>query len=112
MCGQLLTGTVSLQSLREQMVTKCVNTLFSYRKFCATTSSSGQLILPEALKLLPLYTLAAQKGTLMRSEIPAVRCIPLYLICIPLCLICIPLYVICIPLYLICIPSSSCRSTP
>lgn len=68
MCNQLLTGTASLQQLRESMTTVCVNTLYAYRKFCATTSSSGQLILPEALKLLPLYTLAAQKGVLLRSE--------------------------------------------
>jgi len=51
-------------------VTACVNSLYSYRKYCATTSSSGQLILPEALKLLPLYTLAVQKGTLLRADSP------------------------------------------
>jgi hypothetical protein len=46
-----------LPLVREQVTTLCINALFSYRKFCATVSSSGQLILPEALKLLPLYTL-------------------------------------------------------
>lgn len=46
-----------LANVREQMMNLCVNALVSYRKFCATVSSSGQLILPEALKLLPLYTL-------------------------------------------------------
>lgn len=39
------------------MTNLCVNVLLSYRKYCATVSSSGQLILPEALKLLPLYTI-------------------------------------------------------
>jgi protein transport protein SEC24 len=48
-----------------------VHTLFSYRKFCATTSSSGQLILPEALKLLPLYSLAVTKCPMLRTETPA-----------------------------------------
>ncbi|KAF9681688.1 hypothetical protein SADUNF_Sadunf05G0028700 [Salix dunnii] len=43
--------------VRERVTNFCINILLSYRKFCATVSSSGQLILPEALKLLPLYTL-------------------------------------------------------
>lgn len=46
-----------LSQVREQATNLCINILLSYRKFCATVSSSGQLILPEALKLLPLYTL-------------------------------------------------------
>lgn len=32
-----------------------VNILHAYRINCASTSSHGQLILPESLKLLPLY---------------------------------------------------------
>jgi len=67
----LLTGNAPLAAMRESCVQKCVNMLYSYRKFCATTSSSGQLILPEALKLLPLYTLAVQKCSLLRSDTPA-----------------------------------------
>ncbi|XP_042386495.1 protein transport protein Sec24-like At4g32640 [Zingiber officinale] len=47
----------SLSQVREQIINLCINILHAYRKFCATVSSSGQLILPEALKLLPLYTL-------------------------------------------------------
>jgi len=35
----------------------CVSVLYAYRKYCATSSSTGQLILPEALKLMPLATL-------------------------------------------------------
>ncbi|PRQ36896.1 putative von Willebrand factor, type A, Zinc finger, Sec23/Sec24-type, sec23/Sec24, trunk [Rosa chinensis] len=53
---------------REQMTNLCINSLLSYRKFCATVSSSGQLILPEALKLLPLYTLALIKSTGLRTD--------------------------------------------
>ncbi|KAJ6996198.1 protein transport protein Sec24-like, partial [Populus alba x Populus x berolinensis] len=49
--------------VQEQVTNFCINILLSYRKFCATVSSSGQLILPEALKLLPLYTLALIKST-------------------------------------------------
>ncbi|KAI5067109.1 hypothetical protein GOP47_0017637 [Adiantum capillus-veneris] len=58
----------SLAQLREKMTNSCVNILFTYRKFCATASSAGQLILPEALKLLPLYTLALTKSIGLRSD--------------------------------------------
>ncbi|KAJ0013418.1 hypothetical protein Pint_20562 [Pistacia integerrima] len=57
-----------LVNVREQMMNLCVNALVSYRKFCATVSSSGQLILPEALKLLPLYTLALIKSAGLRND--------------------------------------------
>ncbi|CAN8268324.1 unnamed protein product [Cochlearia groenlandica] len=60
--------TKELQLVKEQAINNCISTLYSYRKFCATVTSSGQLILPEALKLLPLYTLALTKGTGLRTE--------------------------------------------
>ncbi|XVE95488.1 hypothetical protein REPUB_Repub02eG0102100 [Reevesia pubescens] len=60
--------TSPLVQVREQITNLCINILLSYRKFCATVSSSGQLILPEALKLLPLYTLALIKSTGLRSD--------------------------------------------
>ncbi|KAG0465602.1 hypothetical protein HPP92_019766 [Vanilla planifolia] len=55
--------TAPLSQVREQITNLCVNILHSYRKYCATVSSSAQLILPESLKLLPLYTLALSKST-------------------------------------------------
>ncbi|GFP82423.1 protein transport protein sec24-like cef [Phtheirospermum japonicum] len=58
-----------LAQVRDQATNVCINILYSYRKFCATVSSSGQLILPEALKLLPLYTLALLKSTGLRSDV-------------------------------------------
>ncbi|XP_039056227.1 protein transport protein Sec24-like At4g32640 [Hibiscus syriacus] len=60
--------TAPLKQVRDQVTNLCINTLLSYRKFCATVSSSGQLILPEALKLLPLYTLALIKSTGLRND--------------------------------------------
>ncbi|KAG1331481.1 Protein transport protein Sec24-like [Cocos nucifera] len=57
-----------LSEVREQITNLCINILHSYRKFCATASSSGQLILPEALKLLPLYTLALVKSIGLRND--------------------------------------------
>uniref|UniRef100_A0A7N0TRM7 Uncharacterized protein n=1 Tax=Kalanchoe fedtschenkoi TaxID=63787 RepID=A0A7N0TRM7_KALFE len=57
-----------LVHVKEQVINLCINILYSYRKYCATVSSSGQLILPEALKLLPLYTLALKKSIGLRSD--------------------------------------------
>ncbi|KAG6510198.1 hypothetical protein ZIOFF_028207 [Zingiber officinale] len=54
---------------REQIINLCINILHAYRKFCATVSSSGQLILPEALKLLPLYTLVLERDIELRDAI-------------------------------------------
>ncbi|KAG9454824.1 hypothetical protein H6P81_007728 [Aristolochia fimbriata] len=51
-----------LPQIKEQVMNLCINILHAYRKYCATVSSSGQLILPEALKFLPLYTLALVKS--------------------------------------------------
>lgn len=60
--------TNPLLHVREQVTNLCINILHAYRKFCATVSSSGQLILPEALKLLPLYTLALIKSIGLRTD--------------------------------------------
>lgn len=57
-----------LSQVREQIMNLCVNILHSYRKFCASVSSTGQLILPESLKLLPLYTLALSKSIGLRND--------------------------------------------
>ncbi|XP_027095162.2 protein transport protein SEC24 C [Coffea arabica] len=57
-----------LVQVREQVTNLCINILHSYRKFCATVTSPGQLILPEALKLLPLYTLALIKSVGLRTD--------------------------------------------
>ncbi|KAH0671423.1 hypothetical protein KY290_026782 [Solanum tuberosum] len=62
--------TAPLPQIREHVTNHCINILYSYRKFCATVSSSGQLILAEALKLLPLYTLALIKSTGLRTDGP------------------------------------------
>lgn len=42
--------------------------LFSYRKRCAPNSPSGQLILPEALRVLPLLTLCTHKMLALRPN--------------------------------------------
>lgn len=45
-----------LPFLANQVSTKCTHVLAAYRKHCASSMSSGQLVLPDALKLLPLYS--------------------------------------------------------
>ncbi|XP_062182390.1 protein transport protein SEC24 B-like [Phragmites australis] len=60
--------TSPLPRIREEATNTCINILQSYRKHCASVSSSGQLILPEALKLLPLYTLALTKSVGLRND--------------------------------------------
>jgi protein transport protein SEC24 len=44
----------SPKEMRDEIVTRCAHILASYREKCSENSPVGQLILPEALKLLPL----------------------------------------------------------
>ncbi|XP_074291455.1 protein transport protein SEC24 C-like isoform X2 [Silene latifolia] len=57
-----------LSQVRDRVTNHCVGILHSYRKFCSAVQSPGQLILPEALKLLPLYTLALTKSTGLKTD--------------------------------------------
>ena len=41
--------------IKQNLIEKSVNILAAYRKYCSKASPPGQLILPETLKLLPLY---------------------------------------------------------
>lgn len=51
------------KNIKDGLVVRCANILASYRKHCASPSSAGQLILPECMKLLPLYV-----NCLMKSD--------------------------------------------
>jgi protein transport protein SEC24 len=44
------------KTVKETLIANCAQILACYRKNCASPSSAGQLILPECMKLLPLYT--------------------------------------------------------
>jgi hypothetical protein len=61
-CYMTVMQGVTLTQARESVTAQVVNTLHAYRKYCAANSSAVQLILPESLKLLPLYALAFLKG--------------------------------------------------
>lgn len=64
LAANLPNGT--LAGSRDVVTNNAVTTLAAYRKHCASNSSAVQLILPEALKLLPLYALALLKGPSLR----------------------------------------------
>jgi protein transport protein SEC24 len=55
-----------LSTLHEAATNSCVDILSNYRRYCASASSSGQLILPESLKLMPLYNLSILKNAAFR----------------------------------------------
>jgi len=59
---ETLKGEITLRKVRERIVTDSVEVLYKYRSNVATKSSSGQLILPESLKLLAVYMNAFMKG--------------------------------------------------
>lgn len=52
------------QAIKENLVQRCAQMLSCYRQHCATPSTSGQLILPECMKLLPLYA-----NSLVKSDV-------------------------------------------
>ncbi|XP_029933101.1 protein transport protein Sec24C isoform X2 [Myripristis murdjan] len=47
--------TSPTKTVRDSLVNQCAQILACYRKNCASPSSAGQLILPECMKLLPVY---------------------------------------------------------
>lgn len=51
------------KSIRDSIIVQAANMLACYRKNCAQGTTSGQLILPETLKLLPVYI-----GSLIKSD--------------------------------------------
>eukprot|EP00727_Mastigamoeba_balamuthi_P003284 m51a1_g12953 Sec24D (460) ;mRNA; f:113-1965 len=56
-------------SVASAMTDRCVDALACYRQNCTASQSSGQLILPESLRLLPLYLMAVAKSPLLRAEV-------------------------------------------
>lgn len=54
--GKALLSSHSYKNLKEQLLQRVSNSLACYRQNCAAPSQPGQLILPETLKLLPLYS--------------------------------------------------------
>jgi protein transport protein SEC24 len=58
----------TIKESRDQLTDACCEILYTYRVECAESSSSTQLVLPECLKLLPLFTMSLLKHRIMRDE--------------------------------------------
>lgn len=55
-----------VKSVRDQLIAQCAQILACYRKNCASPSSAGQLILPECMKLLPVYLNCVLKSDVLQ----------------------------------------------
>lgn len=64
----VLVGGTSFTKVCEALTEKTAQTFYMYRKYCTTSSLSGQLILPEALKILPLMMLGIMKSPAFRKS--------------------------------------------
>ncbi|KAM6265860.1 protein transport protein Sec24C isoform 3-T3 [Porphyrio hochstetteri] len=55
-----------VKTVRDALINQCAQILACYRKNCASPSSSGQLILPECMKLLPVYLNCVLKSDVLQ----------------------------------------------
>lgn len=56
------------KQVREHLMNQCAQILACYRQKCASPSSAGQLILPECMKLLPLYSNCLIKSSALQGS--------------------------------------------
>jgi len=52
-----------IKSVRDHLIHRSIEILTKYRKHCSPVNSPAQLILPEALKMLPVYLLGLSKSS-------------------------------------------------
>lgn len=64
--------TLASAEIKKQIFGRCVQALAGYRRLCSSHSASGQLVLPESIKLLPLYVLSLVKCKLFRDPVAGV----------------------------------------
>lgn len=58
-----------MKTVRGILVFNCIRILAAYRKFSPSSTSSGYLVLPDAFKLYPIYTLALLKSPAFRESV-------------------------------------------
>jgi protein transport protein SEC24 len=69
----------TVQGVRDALKARCVAILTAYRRHCAVRSSENQLILPDCLKLLPLYmTMLFKSPALAARAEPNARAADVY----------------------------------
>ncbi|NXP08470.1 SC24C protein, partial [Thinocorus orbignyianus] len=56
-----------VKTVRDALINQCAQILACYRKNCASPSSAGQLILPECMKLLPVYLNCVLKSDVLQA---------------------------------------------
>ncbi|ETB59898.1 hypothetical protein YYC_03262 [Plasmodium yoelii 17X] len=66
---QLCMDVLHNENYSKNIIDNLTDILFSYRINCASSAHSGQLILPDTLKLLPLFTSCILKHNIVKKEV-------------------------------------------
>jgi len=61
-------GTTTIKETRDELLDACIEILYSWRINCRTDSRPSELVLPESLRLLPLFTLSLLKLPLVQDD--------------------------------------------
>jgi len=65
----LVQGTTTIKETKEDIIEACVEILYCYRVTCRTGSRKTELVLPESLRLLPMFTMCLLKHILLQDGV-------------------------------------------